>query len=295
MKNCHVIVNPNAGNGKGRKVQQQMEEYLRQRQVDCRYHFTEKTGDAETLARQLKPEEVGLLAVIGGDGTYNEVLNGMAIGEYPLALIPAGTGNDFCRMLGITDWKTAVETMLAGTPQMVDYGEVNQRFFLNFFSTGLDAAIANQANEWKGRYPGKVIYILSLIKQVLRLETYQYQLTWDDGAYQGPGQLLALCNGAYYGGGMKICPKASLVDGKLDLCLLKPMSRIKILTLFPTVFIGKHLRFKEILYCQTGRVTLTVQGQACAMNMDGEIHQEKQIEARVISGKLNLMMPGKSI
>ncbi len=76
--------------------------------------------------------------------------------------------------------------MLKGEPQPIDYGEVNRHRFLNFYSTGLDAAIANQANEWKGRCPAKILYILSLIRQVLKLKTYQYQLSWDDGEYQGP-------------------------------------------------------------------------------------------------------------
>ncbi len=182
VKTLHIIVNPNAGNGKGRIVQQKTEEYLRRLGEECQFHFTEKPGDAKTLAKKLNPAEVKLLAVIGGDGTYNEVLNGMVIGSYPLAVIPAGTGNDFCRMLGCTDWQKAVDTMLTGDPQPIDYGEVNRHRFLNFYSTGLDAAIANQANEWKGRYPAKVLYILSLIRQVFQLKTYHYQLSWDHGS-----------------------------------------------------------------------------------------------------------------
>lgn len=291
MKAYHVIVNPNSGNGKGLPVQKKVQEYLESRGIAAHFYFTEKAGDAREMAKNLVPETVKVLGMIGGDGTYNEVLNGMTPGAYPLAVIPAGTGNDFCRMLAIDSWKKATETMIEGTCRMVDYGEVNQHRFLNVYSTGLDAAIANQANQWKDRYPGAFLYTAALIRQIRRMKRYSYEVIWDHGTYKGEGILVAIGNGAYYGGGMKISPRASLFDGKLDVCLLKPLSPWKLLLLFPTVFMGKHLSFQEIIYVQTKQVRLKVQEEVCAMNMDGEIYEAVQLDVSLVTGKLALMIP----
>jgi diacylglycerol kinase (ATP) len=233
--------------------------------------------------------------VVSGDGTINEVLRGLNHPSPPIAVFPAGTGNDVARMLGIRNETHAYETAVSGVVRHVDFGMASSEPFLNIFSFGFDAAIATQANEWKNKFPGWFLYPAALIKTIFSYTPPEVRISIN-GEILGketPKQkilLLAVCNGGYYGGGMNINPLADPFDGKLELCIIKPMPRLKILLLFPVIYSGRHLMFKEVSIVRVSQVAFSSES-TLLLNNDGETRPGKESDITLSTQGVQMMCP----
>ena len=295
MKPYCLIVNPNAGRGKSNAMAGRIEQQLQKREICWKRWDTTQAGDAEEMARALQPEEYSRIVVVGGDGTLNEVVRGLTRPAPPIAVFPAGTGNDVARMLGISSEEHALTTAIHGVARKIDLGLVSGEVFINIFSFGFDAAVATQANEWKNRLPGWLLYPAALVKMVFYFQCPQVTLriTGEEGVKEiGPEKvlLLAVCNGSHYGGGMNINPLANPFDGKMELCIVRAMPWWKILALFPTVYKGTHLQFREVSLEKVTAVSFQ-SDRVMLMNRDGETWPEKQGAISLIPEGLTVMCP----
>lgn len=265
----YFIINPQSRSGAGLAMWHRLEKKLTDSHI--RYHrfFTRYRGHAAALAARLGDHTGSgdVIVVLGGDGTFNEVINGLKDpARRTLAYIPTGSGNDFARGMGIkTDVSHRLSALFrSGTVRRLDACQcqtdrVSTRFAISS-GLGFDAAICHEAlhsplkkalNKIRA---GKLTYALLALRQLMFFHPFRLQLITDNQKKQTFENVyfITAMNLKYEGGGFQFCPQASADDGYLDLFLIHGMSKLKILLLLPTAFFGLHTGFRgvEIIRCQ---------------------------------------------
>lgn len=188
------------------------------------------------------------LVVVGGDGMVHLGVNSLAGTRLPLGIVPVGTGNDVARMLGLPLQDVAgacasVISALAGGGRVLDAGRITAggqtTWFAGAVSAGFDAAVNERANSW--RWPhGTLRYTLAMLRELGSFRAINYTVTADGATWRQGAMLISVANGQSIGGGMRIVPDAAPDDGLLDLFIVKPLSRLAFLAVFPKVFSGRH-------------------------------------------------------
>jgi len=252
---------------------------MERRGVDFIFHTTDKTGDAEKIAAECVSKKSRAVVVTGGDGSVQEAAGALAGSGIPLGIIPAGSGNDFVASVyggKNRDPLFFLEKILRGEKRKIDLircavGEAGQteHFFANIGSVGLDAEIVNKADDFKKTF-GRFAYIVSTVYNAFTHKPCRISAEADGYSVNESLCLVSVCNGGVYGGGFKIAPFAVPDDGLITLCVIKPLSKIKILALFPSVLIGRHVDFKEVYFHSTKKVRIEYDGVK-KLNLDGNI------------------------
>ncbi|WP_047985141.1 diacylglycerol/lipid kinase family protein [Ornithinibacillus californiensis] len=255
------IVNPVSGNGRGLKVFRKLMKSKVYQQMDAKYYLTEFPGHAEKIAKLVVQEEnVKAIVIIGGDGTVHEVINGMGDSPIPISFIPGGSGNDFRRGSGIKGSSVEILNRVIKGENLLNYWKGNyhidnitKRQFINSMGFGFDAEVAKHANQsvyknfFNKFHLGTLSYCIALIHVLLRFKPFIAELKLD-----GKKEIITDCwmvtiaNHPYYGGGMKIIPTAKIEPNNMPILIIHGISKWKVLGLFLTVFIGKHITFKEV-------------------------------------------------
>jgi diacylglycerol kinase (ATP) len=232
--------------------------------------MTEGPGDAVRKAADAVGEGCRVVVAVGGDGTVNEVVNGLWGTGATLGVIPEGSGNDFARTLRIPpDFEDALYCVLQGRVRPVDIGTVNGSCFVNVASVGFDAQVVMETYKIKKRIRGPVAYPLGVLKALLNFKPFDIEIETEGAKKTKRVVLVAVANGAYYGGGMKIAPGAVADDGLFDVCLVENMSRLRMLLLFPSIYSGRHLSYPEVEYFRTRQISIKCKDGD--INSDGEI------------------------
>lgn len=311
MKNIHFIINPQAKNGYSQKVWKDIEEELQLGKHPYLAYFTKQRGHATQIAREIAAkvaEERIVIAVIGGDGTLHEVVNGV-IGYKNVALgfIPAGSGNDFGRGFQfpkkpLLAYRTMTERLNLD-PVFVDIGKIvdshsKQTCFVNNMGAGFDALITKEANNSHlkkilNRFSlGGLIYAYLVIKKLFTYKRTDVLITIDEKSYHYKDTwFVTVSNQQYYGGGMKIAPEASVIDGNLDVTVVHRLSRLKFLLVFVSVFWGGHVKFKEVDTFQGKYITLE-SNEPLYVHADGENIGETPVKVRADYRVLPLLSKG---
>ena len=255
-----LVVNPASGHGRaGRLLPRVCADLLSALpEAHLRVHRTTSFADARLRciqavdrARPASPGEPGdVLLVMGGDGMAHLGVNACADTDVALGIIPAGTGNDFCRGAGLpTSPSRAIRALLDGTLRRVDLAQVTgdlvggaeRRFVGSVVSTGYDARVNRRANAMPARL-GSLAYGWAAIKELSMFEPLTYRLTVDGEPLDLPAMLIAVGNAGVFGGVMRICPDARVDDGALDLTIIHPVSRATLLRLLPAMYNGAFVR-----------------------------------------------------
>jgi diacylglycerol kinase (ATP) len=293
MQRVHLFVNPNAGKGAGRRLAPEVLARLEARGVACESCATRDA--AHTAARVAEALRSGApcVAVLGGDGTVNAAVNGYvgaARAAQALAVIPAGTGNDFAKMLGLDgDWRAACDRIAAGARRRVDAGRCNGRIFANGIGAGFDAQVAVEANAI-GWLRGNAVYGVAVAKTLLlRYATPLARIAHDGGVLERRITMLAVANGTTYGGAFRLAPQADIADGLLELMIADRLSRAGILGLIPHVLRGTHVGRPGVTLVRTRRVSVEA-AEPLAVHADGEIlaAAARRLEIEVLPGALLL-------
>lgn len=268
----HFIINPHSRSGKGFKVWKLIEENLIQKNIPYEAHLTHHAFDATQIANTIcvsNPGQKEIIAV-GGDGTINEVINGLTdFDEVLLGYIPSGSSNDLARSLKLPkDPLECLEQILSPTNyKYVDIGNVTMkdteesRKFAVSCGTGFDAAICKETLHSKIKPTlnklglGKFTYIIIALKQLLFAPFLDGNVTVDGRNTNTYNKILMITSmiHKFEGGGMKIVPYADPTDRKLSVCIVSGLSRIQVLFLLPTLLFGKHINFKGVktFNCET--------------------------------------------
>lgn len=287
------IINPKAGKGKALQLIPRIKEEFRNTNEEFIIEITKKAGHATELVRKYVSRENYRVYAVGGDGTLNEVLNGMVNSESCLGVIPSGSGNDFIRNIYKEKFpRNIIKEIINGDIEYIDLAKVDDRYFINISSIGIDAEVVNNAKNIK-RFPfisGKLAYILSAIITILIYKYRDIDLTIDSKEIKIKNTLLAIANGRCYGGGMKVAPDADIQDGLLDICAIDKLSRAKMFILFPKLIKGEHHQIKEVTFYKGKKVTINSKEEV-TVNIDGEIVKRKNITFEIIPKGVKFIIP----
>jgi YegS/Rv2252/BmrU family lipid kinase len=268
VKTYTLVVNSNAGGGRPRKLLEGIERALRAWGVQYTVELTKGPGDATKLAAASQSDVV---ISVGGDGTVNEVLNGLRPGV-SLGIVPAGSGNDLIKSLPIPPSPMdALHTAVYGRPLKVDAGSVtcsvhssnekepgvpaSSRLFLNGVGIGFDAEVAVR----KGEIPyltGTLVYVAAVLQTLGRYKSPLFKVNCNGVSRESRQLLIAVGNGRCAGGGFYLTPEADPSDGELDVCLIGHVSIFTILRLMPRVMKGRHAGHPCVTFARTREISL---------------------------------------
>ncbi|MCR4605037.1 MAG: YegS/Rv2252/BmrU family lipid kinase [Eubacterium sp.] len=320
----YFIVNVAGGSGTAARNWSELKAILKNEQVEYKAYRTRSTGDAGEIAHRLVDEiwkkkrqgdEKINLVVIGGDGTINEVLNGVKhLSDVKLGIIPSGSGNDFARGLGISkDVKEAWERIKADDSKSIDIGEVivrdaiadveAQDIFHRFgisAGIGLDAIVCKKVSSTTLKSflnkigIGQLSYILVTIKSLFTMKTSDMRIVIKNDADPNVrnlkrGIFLAAMNMPAEGGGVKMSPDAKVNDGKLSVCAAFNISKPKALSLLPLLSAGKHVGMDEFFNADGSEITITLKSPM-TLHADGEyLGEHTQVTFRIFREELEVM------
>jgi len=286
-----VIYNPAAGQWRKRRLQTTLAAL---KGLGCSVHLfaTQKAGDAQTRAATLTAEDCDVVVAAGGDGTINEVANGLANapGQVPpLAIIPLGTANVLAQEIGLRGNPRAVARAIAGGARMtVHLGEANGRYFVMMAGVGFDAHVVANVDLALKRRTGKIAYVVETLVQGLRYGFPPCRVTIDGQAHDACS--VVVCNGRHYGGPFVAAPKASLAEPAFEVCLLKKGGYRHVIRYGAALVMGRLSTLPDVQIL-TGR-TLKIEGEAgLPVQGDGDIIATLPVDIRVAERTLELVVP----
>lgn len=282
------IVNPAAGNGFALKIEQQLKEEMTRRALECRFVHTTAPGHATDLAREAASAAdcTGVIAV-GGDGTSFEVACGLMNTGVPLGIIPAGTGNDFIKTVGVPKKPlAALEFILTHKPRPVDVGGLNERLFLNVCGTGFDVTVLDYTLAAKKYVRGILPYLIGLVRGIFHYAPVHVRFTADGVTQERDVLICSVANGRFFGGGIPICPDAAPDDGLIDLIVVENRPRWMIPFYLPGLMLGRVLKFKITTHKRCSEVAIVSKGMR--LNVDGEVFNIDEANFSINRGALSM-------
>ena len=293
------IVNPAAGNGSVPKI---VRERLAGR-PDCEVYETKGRCDATAYIRSRcasSSQEKLCFVACGGDGTINEVASGIAMNpNASMTVYPLGSGNDFVKAFGGAERFMDVEALLAAEPRPIDILKVGERWAVNAFHFGLDAAVAKTMIDVKPKpiIGGRNAYPTGVVKALIfDMRTWCCMKVDGEAFHEGDMLLCTVANGQFVGGSYRCAPRSRQDDGLAEICLVSPVSRLRFLTLMNAYKAGSHLedpRFKAVVNYRRGRVVEVSGKPGFMVSLDGEIVAGKSFRVEVIPGGLQFAVPGR--
>lgn len=293
-----VLTNPAAGHGKGKSAADAVLQLLKVRGVQVEHVTGTSRDDAEARLHAAMRGMPEAIISIGGDGTHGIAIQAAAASGLPLAIVPAGTGNDLARMIGVPTKpvERAVELALTGQAAAYDLGKVTNasggsRYFVTIVTAGFDSLVTDRNNAM--RWPnGRARYVLAIGMEYVRLKPRQFQLKIDDEIINEPLILAAIGNTSSYGGGMHICPDADPHDGLLDITVIRavPHPRLELPMILPKVYPGKHVSHPAVTTYRAKHVEVTTPHMNAYA--DGDLAGELPVTIDSVPNGLQLITPG---
>ena len=241
-----LIVNPAAGRGRTRKLLPQLEKLLATNKILYEFRLTIRPGEATQIAREALAQGFKYIVSVGGDGTAQEVVNGLIGSSAVFGMIPTGGGNDFPKAAGIPlEISRAIITLAKGQRRRVDVGLLGDRYFINGLGIGLDGAVSHRYRNMK-LLSGKLGYFCGAVQEALTFKGFQVEITIPDWSYKGRVLLMGASNGPCQGGDFKLAPEARVDDGLLDIHVIRDMTSVRRLIQIPKVRQGNHLSLSEV-------------------------------------------------
>jgi diacylglycerol kinase (ATP) len=262
--------------------------------------FSERAGHLIELARSAAEDGAKLVVAVGGDGTLNEVVNGIAGLDVDLATIPLGTGMDFVRTYGIpTKFDDAVRVALGETTRTIDAGRVRyrtwsgaeaERYYANVGSVGMSGAVAQRANAMSKALGGRVTFFYALTRVFLEWQNTEVTVTLDDTERRGAMHDVIVANGRWHGGGMMLAPGAAPDDGLFEVVLIGDVSKVDFLTTAPKIYKGRHVHHPKVEVLSSRQVRVEAP-ETLPIELDGEQVGTTPVTFEVVPGALRVRVP----
>ena len=292
------VINPQAG----RSTINKLVSLLRHRfsPTVCEIYTTTRAREATDVAREAA-RSFPFVVAIGGDGTINEVANGLVGTTSGLGILPTGSGNDFARTLRLpSSLHERIEVLARQKVRIIDIGKIiatnsggltTSRHFVNAVGIGLDAQVAYEAQKVPRMF-GTTKYAISAIRCLFKYTPEMTQVRFDDRESVGKHNLISIGNGRSAGGGFYLTPEALLDDGLLDVCLARDLSLVETLLVFPFVLLGKHGVFKKVTLLKAKRIIINSPTDLF-IHVDGEVLpiDQRRLEIELQGQKLGVVVP----
>ena len=268
------IVNPVSGYGQGDKTAYNIKKVFTDLNIKYEMIYTYQSGEAIDIASSYND---AIIYAVGGDGTLNEVLNGLVKTNSYLGIIPSGSGNDFYKSI------TSDKLILP-----IDIGLINSRYFLNVVSFGLDAQAGANVNLMKKKHiPLSQLYNASFVYTFFNYEAKPMEISYEEKLLFDKYTVFAICNGNYYGNGFKISPNSKIDDGLFDLCYVGDISKLRTLILFFKLLKANHLTAKNVGVDQTTQL-IVKSTELLICNVDGEMIEDDYFDIKLLKRKVKL-------
>ena len=249
------------------------------------------------LAQAAGEARDSLLVVIGGDGTVNEVVNGIAETDAELAVLPCGTGQDFGRTHALPSrFDDAVQVALGHDARTIDLGRVEleggtSRLFANVGSAGMSGAVARRANGMTKRFGGRATFFYALTREFLAWQNTRVVVELDEGVTrEGPMHDVIVANGRFHGGGMKLAPEARQDDGAFDVVLIGDVTKPDFVTTAPKLYSGRYLSHPKVELLRSSAVSISA-GEPLPLEVDGEPVGTTPARFEIVRSALRLRVP----
>ncbi len=287
-RNIAIVLNPAA---KGEKAARLVEEV--RRETDTRlFRLTEAAGDAEIIARDFVKEGADTIIAAGGDGTINEVVNGIADSDVPLGILPIGTANVLAKELGIpSDWRKAWKVILDGVHRKVDLGRAGEHYFVQMAGVGFDAQIIRRTDwEFKKNW-GPMSYIITGVGLMTEKSPRLCVESDELGDETLEGGFVLVGNGRYYGGPFEVFHGAKIDDGQLDVYVFEKMEVMDVMGYLQDLLTGTHHKNERVIVRKLKQFTVKAQGGDVPAEADGELLGKVPVTFQVVPHALDVLVP----
>lgn len=268
------LINPISGTGKKDELLRLINKKTSERKIDFEIFPTVGSGDYSFLEHKIKEEGITDIAVCGGDGSVNQVVDALAHTDLNFGIIPMGSGNGLALTAGIPRNRSkAIDVLFEGTPQLVDAFRVNKQFACMLCGLGFDAGVAHQFAKQPNR--GLRTYVSLVIKGFFSAKPYPFSVQANNYSFEVEAFFISVANSNQFGNNFTIAPKAKLSDGLLDVVIVKKIPKpLLLLTVMRQVLTGQSKKIENtlrspVIYFQTPEVVLKNYGEA-PMHIDGE-------------------------
>jgi diacylglycerol kinase (ATP) len=271
-----IIVNPTAGSGRAAKLLPWIRDRLAPR-PDADLHVTSRPREAQDLAARAAAGGCDRIVAVGGDGTIQEIVNGILQGRARpgIGIVPVGSGNDLARSIGLpTDAAEAWTIAIGRVTRQIDValatnGDGQRRWFASAGGIGFDAQVATAMARRRGWQTGRAGYLLTTLTELRRFDNRHLRIVLDGEPLERRALFVAIANGAYYGGGMRIAPDAMVDDGWLDVCIVGDISRLTAIRELPNLYRGTHVRNPAVSVHRARQVEMSGE-ETTHVHLDGE-------------------------
>lgn len=272
------ILNSFALKGDTEKIKHKIEEYCTLENMEFIIEINSEEVDTEDIVAKYRDQK-NILIAVGGDGTVNRVLNGIAGTDNILGVIPLGSGNDFYK---------SVKKDLKEYYNSIDLVRINDRYFVNVACFGIDADVANnKCKVTSPLIPKSQRYNASLLKTFSQYKCRDLEIEINDERLKGQYTTVAVCNGMYYGNGYKISPTSNPTNGLLDIYVVDKVNKLRMVNLILKMRDGNHTNEKEVHYYQANKLTIK-SPESFVANIDGEELFDRKFEIEVIKDGIML-------
>jgi diacylglycerol kinase (ATP) len=300
MAGTVFLVNPASDNGRTGRRWAELAHRAALAGLEGETLFSERPGHLIELARSAVDGGARLVVAAGGDGTLNEVINGVAERDVDLATIPLGTGMDFGRAYGIpTGFDAAVRVARDGKPRTIDAGRVRYRtwggedavrWFGNVGTVGMSGAVAQRANGMSKALGGRVTFFYALARVFLTWQNTEVTVTLDGAERSGRMHDVIVANGPWHGGGMKLAPDAEPDDGLFDVVLIGDVAKVDFLTTAPKLYSGRHVDHPKVEVLRSAHATVDAP-ERLPIEVEGEQIGTTPAAFEIVPGALRVRVP----
>lgn len=290
------IINPVAGKGKTIEILPKLKELLEyyKSEVNAEIKISSRIGEISNITSEYYALGYREFVAVGGDGSLSELINGL---KFPtdepvkIGIIPLGTGNDFIKNISEdVEVDKVLNSIFRNQTKIIDIGKVNNHYFINVCSFGIDGPIIQDTEKFKKLMPGKSAYLFSTLKAGMTFKPSKVKVSTSNESYEGFMILIAIGNGKYFGGGMKICPDACLSDGLFDVCLVKDVRKGKFMRNISKVYSGRLGEIKEVKYIRSDEILIQVIDEEYWVNVDGNLVGKTPVSIKIIKNAISVFV-----
>jgi YegS/Rv2252/BmrU family lipid kinase len=285
-----LILDPISGRGKAVKAWPIIQKFFNDRKIIYDLVKTEYPGHGISLAKKAVAAGFDTIISIGGDGSTNEVTNGIIGSQATLGIIPCGDANDFPKMLGISEKNIAeaCQVIAEGFSKSIDVGIINGRYFLNVVGIGIDGEISEQKAKLRKYLHGFLGYLAQTIPILLTYRPKKVKIKYNGSSLDASILSISIGNGRFCGGGFQFTPNAEITDGLLDICLTNYPGKLRSLWDLPKVPKGKHTTLPYISMLRAREISIS-SDVLLAAHIDGEVAKEKEYQIKILPKKLKVL------